>query len=357
MSQNMVDRDQYDMALKAIAELVDSGVAIDEIEDTRYSGRRPIWIRMLDDGREDAAKFAIMSGADVNGESTAGQTVLEMAAEHGFRDIVQLLLDRGADVDRGHYGSPLATAAKQGHGDIVDLLLASGANVNSVNTYGHTPLMGAGDVSIIKRLVAHGAQLDAKDNRGRGCMYYYAGQRDNAAALEYLSTVGAASPRPERFQAIVSFSRLPMSDWDASELHRGIESSQYEIGRMMDTAVFKAENITAGASVDDTQYLYAALRESLAGIGGHELISRCYLHDFAASNGNNGKYVVLLDRTIDAASAPGGRLLSMDTDSAADDRPTAEAADSPPLQDHVQRAAETVGTTRGKEVRRWWRRG
>jgi len=60
------------------------------------------------------------------GENTAAPA-LEVAAEHGYVDVVRLLLDHEAE-----HGKALSTAAAKGHLDIVEVLLNNGADVKAV---------------------------------------------------------------------------------------------------------------------------------------------------------------------------------------------------------------------------------
>ncbi len=57
---------------------------------------------------------------------------LQTASIYGYKEMVQLLLEKGADVDfQGEdYGSVLQAASECGHKRTVQLLLAKGANFN-----------------------------------------------------------------------------------------------------------------------------------------------------------------------------------------------------------------------------------
>jgi ankyrin repeat protein len=56
-----------------------------------------------------------------------------MASRGGHDKIVELLLDKGADVNAqgGEYGNALQAASLGGHDKIVELLLDKGADVNA----------------------------------------------------------------------------------------------------------------------------------------------------------------------------------------------------------------------------------
>ncbi|KAK3934685.1 ankyrin repeat-containing domain protein [Diplogelasinospora grovesii] len=66
------------------------------------------------------------------------QTLLELAAHSGSREICEVLLRRGMQVDilsSSSYGSPLAAAASRGHEEIVKLLIDNGADPNLLSPY------------------------------------------------------------------------------------------------------------------------------------------------------------------------------------------------------------------------------
>ncbi len=71
-----------------------------------------------------------------------GWTPLHKAAYEGYREIVELLIAKGADVNaknkRGM--TPLHLAAEYGRNQVVELLIAKGTDVNAEDEDGETPL-------------------------------------------------------------------------------------------------------------------------------------------------------------------------------------------------------------------------
>ena len=63
-----------------------------------------------------------------------GATPLYIAAEEGHREVVQLLVKKGTNVDQSNNnGPPLYIAAQKGHLRVVQYLIQKGANVNRYN--------------------------------------------------------------------------------------------------------------------------------------------------------------------------------------------------------------------------------
>lgn len=96
---------------------------------------------------------------------------LEIAAQQGYLDIVQLLVAAGADINvrsfRGH--TPLRIAARNGRVDVVNYCLSKGAEVNTQGEDGATPLEHAaskGHLEIVKLLVEKGANINLQDKEG-----------------------------------------------------------------------------------------------------------------------------------------------------------------------------------------------
>jgi ankyrin repeat protein len=91
-------------------------------------------------------------------------TPLIYAAGYGHVEVVQMLLEDGANVDRAEeYGfTALHVAAANGHLDVCRLLLDWGATVDPLDEWQDTPLHLAamrGHLSVVKLLVESGADV------------------------------------------------------------------------------------------------------------------------------------------------------------------------------------------------------
>ena len=91
-----------------------------------------------------AAKKHLAAGADVNAKDIVGKTPLHWAAGNEGRQVAELLIANGADVNaQSEMGTPLHFAAAFGHKEIVELLIAKDAGVNAKSDDGgwaETPL-------------------------------------------------------------------------------------------------------------------------------------------------------------------------------------------------------------------------
>lgn len=146
-------------------------------------------------GHKDVAELILANGADVNAisnkgripwregelngrkvvvllDSNCGCAPLHIAALNGHKDVVELLLAKGADVNANKGRTPLHSAA--GHKEIMELLLLHGADVNAKASNGETPLHYAarrGEANLAKLLLAHGADINVKSNKGYTPLY------------------------------------------------------------------------------------------------------------------------------------------------------------------------------------------
>ncbi len=119
-------------------------------------------------GRADMVKMLLQWGADPNGIGRYKQLPLASACQYGHLDIVNVLLDNGAQLNPKDGHEPLVMAAMSGRPEIIKVLLDRGANLNFSNS-GYTPLMAAAGTcrsEIVRILLERGASPDVKDKYG-----------------------------------------------------------------------------------------------------------------------------------------------------------------------------------------------
>ncbi|MFO1315099.1 MAG: ankyrin repeat domain-containing protein [Burkholderiales bacterium] len=116
--------------------------------DVRDDAGATALMRAAHGGDLALVRLLLAAGANVNAVAAGGWTALHKAVhnadeDRGFPDVVQALLDAGADVEaRIGYGiRPLMLAAGYGETAVVETLLHAGADVLARNDGGLTALM------------------------------------------------------------------------------------------------------------------------------------------------------------------------------------------------------------------------
>jgi ankyrin repeat protein len=119
----------------------------------------------IQDGNVEAVKQHIKAGTDVNGKKGEGGVPLINAVTRNHKEIVELLIDAGADVNLKDREAPLHNVRNK---EIAELLIAAGANVNAKDRRGWTPLYFARNKEIAELLIAKGANVNAKGANSEG---------------------------------------------------------------------------------------------------------------------------------------------------------------------------------------------
>ena len=130
-------------------------------------------------GHKNLVDFLLDKGADPNKANSGGWTPLHFSIYRRHDYVVQLLLQRGSDPNtQAAYGdSPLYWAAYNGNKFVAELLINRGANILNENRGGNTALHAAayyGNKDVVKLLLDHGASPKAQNHQG-----------ENALALAY----------------------------------------------------------------------------------------------------------------------------------------------------------------------------
>lgn len=185
-----------------VAELLLAHGAGTEVRESY--GRTPLLLVARETGSVKMARRLLDGGADVNARDRFGATPLDLAAWRGFRELVDLFLDRGARApadaqaaeemlrqatDRGlerlfqvvverdvdlsmrneNGGTLLHSAAAGGSAVITRILLDRGGDVNERDRYGRTPLHYAaefGRTDVVQLLLEQGADPDVRSLAG-----------------------------------------------------------------------------------------------------------------------------------------------------------------------------------------------
>ena len=170
-------------------------------------------------GQKDIVQLLFDNGADLNKADRGGYTPLQHAAHYEKMDTARLLIDLGAEpqltkaAHKGHYATihwllqaganpnktdlngecPLLVTALRGHKDVVQLLLQQGAKTNLGDRYGNTSLHWAahfGEKDVIKQLFDGGAKPNSTNIWGLTPLHR-AVNKDKREVVKLLVDMGA----------------------------------------------------------------------------------------------------------------------------------------------------------------------
>ena len=121
-------------------------------------------------GLRRVVELLVEKGADVNAQGGDYGNALQAASYRGHEAIVRLLVDNGADVNAqgGNYDNALYAASSRGHEQIVRLLVDKGADVKAEGGYHGNALYAAserGHEQIVRLLLDNGADVNAKGGK------------------------------------------------------------------------------------------------------------------------------------------------------------------------------------------------
>ena len=158
--------------------LIDAGA---DIEAMNFEDRSPLqWACIT--GVLDVVKVLVRAGAGVCVTDSRGSACLAHAAYKGRTEIVRYLLCLPeVDVNRrnDYHDTALQEAVDMKRTEVVQVLIDAGADVDTQNNEGRSPLhvsCKSGELDIVKMLVRAGAGVRATDNQGCTCLMLAAWQ-------------------------------------------------------------------------------------------------------------------------------------------------------------------------------------
>jgi len=172
----------------------------EEEGERKFKGRKSCQ-QVADNSAQTSPKF---SEDDLNERDDEGNTSLITAVENGDTEVVQLLLDKGADIETENYdgSTALIWAAANGHTEVVKLLLDKGANIQARNVHGHTALVMAAAydrTEVVQLLLDNGADIEAEGFDGQTALSHAEGQghEEIVKILKKAASVRNSNKSPE----------------------------------------------------------------------------------------------------------------------------------------------------------------
>jgi ankyrin repeat protein len=191
-------------------------------------------------------------------------TPLRLAAYYGHRELVEVLLDRGAphDSPASHYWDfPLHLAARRGHSEVVAALIRHGADVNAGNRGGVTPLLASArqqqNPEVIRLLAEAGADLEARDRNGTALQLVLSEGRQDV--VEELLKHGANVNAEPNLHADLGWSIRTTDEWPlnvagARPLYLAVWGWSAEVAELL---------LDRGAEIDALSYGWSALHAAV----------------------------------------------------------------------------------------------
>ena len=150
--------------------LMAAGATIDAVD--RTTGYSPVTIATLRNNPE-ALNLLIEAGADITVVDRKDNTLLHHAAYGNSIEVATILLEEGKielELERELYGfTPLLVAAFQGNVEMVEMLIEHGADIEAFDDWEDTPINVAawnGKLDVVQKLVELGANPDHANTNG-----------------------------------------------------------------------------------------------------------------------------------------------------------------------------------------------
>lgn len=171
-----------------ITYLLDKGADVNAKDS---EGRTPLFFAVVVTGKINLAKILIDKGADINSKDNNQKSLVVWAAERGFSEMADYLLDMGAQLPSPEDDTSkelLKSAVEGGMIKIIDRMIASGSDFLQIDKDGNNLIHQAaagGATAVIERLVKAGVKITDTNIYGWTPLHYAAqgGHKETAALL------------------------------------------------------------------------------------------------------------------------------------------------------------------------------
>jgi serine/threonine-protein phosphatase 6 regulatory ankyrin repeat subunit B len=195
-AQRRLDSDIIDAAAEGNLEQVKNLFSMGASIDAKDQWENTPLMRACLYGHENVARFLLDNGANVN--ATSGSwTSLILAARDGFTDVVELLIDRGAEMEsRTSWNYTALKCALEGeHIDTARLMMRKGARKVGIELPTAAKM---GMYKIVKLVAEEGGDIDATDEKGLTALAYIIHRKDFAMA-KFLLEHGASIDKADQY--------------------------------------------------------------------------------------------------------------------------------------------------------------
>lgn len=172
-------------------ELLKKGLISEDVDCRNRHGSTPLIVASAS-GLDDIVEYLLDAGADVNAHDALGWTALHYACAYAKHSTCMLLLKQpsvdAAPKNKGG-GTPLILAAHSNAFEVAQELIAMGANVNEKNSLGLSALLMAVDAchpAMSKLLVECGSDIQDHENIFGLTPLFVASQAGNYEIAEFL---------------------------------------------------------------------------------------------------------------------------------------------------------------------------